>query len=287
MKKGAVLILLLFVLIGLWKFSQKLNTKPRKQVKKETELVEKPEKPKKEFVEVVEEKTINQPLVHYNYLPKTKDGIIVKHKFYTLSYNEKYEQAEWVAYKLNTRFIQGNAQRASSFYYDDAVLTKSAGKDDYLHSGYDRGHLLPAADRKMTREAMRETFYMSNISPQAPGLDRKAWKYLEETIRDRAYDYDSLYIITGPIIFEQHEKLGENEVAVPAYFYKIILNYTNSSSLCATAFIFPNQSVKHLTEDYIVSIDSVEAATGIDFFAQLPRDVQANFESKQCLQMLE
>jgi len=277
-----ILFLLLFLAIGLWKFSKKLDVKKSdKNHYSNTEVLD--------TVSTNSSGTVrSNETVHviYNYLPSVSNGTKVKHKYYTLSYNEEYEQAEWVAYKLNTSFTTGSAKRASSFYNDKIITTGSAEKDDYKYSGYDRGHLLPAGDRKMTKEAMRETFYMSNISPQDPNLNRKAWKYLEEKIRERTYDYDSLYIITGPIIQQEHEKIGENQVAVPSYFYKIILNYTNTSSLCATAFIFPNTSVKKLTNEYIVTIDEIEAITSIDFFNHLPIDVQEDFEEKNCLEIL-
>ena len=227
------------------------------------------------------------PHVLYNYLPKVNVGTVVHHQYYSLSYNEDYEQAEWVAYSLNSTFRKGNTKRASSFYKDLKVESGSAHKDDYKYSGYDRGHLLPAGDRKMSKSAMRETFYMSNISPQDPGLNRKGWKYLEERIRDKSDIYDSLYIVTGPIISEKHEEIGDNRVAVPVSFYKIILNYTNTSELCATAFIFPNHEVSRLSLDYIVTVDSLEQATGIDFFHHLPINIQDSFESSDCLQLLD
>ena len=287
MKKIALFLLLLFALIGIWKFSNKIDLNSAKESFRSSKKDKKEEGSKLPSESEVQKEVVESVHVIYNYLPDQKLGDLVEHKYYTLSYNEQYEQAEWVAYKLNTTFLKGNAKRARSFYKDKLVITQSAHKDDYKYSGYDRGHLLPAADRKITKEAMKETFYMSNISPQSPGLNRKAWKYLEEQIRVKAYSYDSLYIITGPIIEKEYEKLGANQVAVPSAFYKVVLNYTNTSALCATAFIFPNKAVKNITDQYIVTIDSVEAVTGIDFFAQLPIELQHDFESKDCLLLFD
>ena len=287
MRKGAVFLIFLFVIIGVWKFISKVVESTDNQLfyGVETKLVGR-ENINHGHKEVTERGVMPMHVI-YNYLPDSKKGTIVKHKYYTLSYNEKYEQAEWVAYKLNGAFMTGTAKRASSFYNDKGVLTGSAHKNDYKHSGYDRGHLLPAGDMKRSKEAMKETFYMSNITPQVPGLNRKAWKYLEAKIRDKSKIYDSLYIITGPIVKGEHEKIGDNEVAVPFAFYKIILNYSNTANLCAIAFIFPNKEVCKLTNDYIVDIDSVEVVTGHDFFSHLPVEVQEKFENNHCLQLLD
>jgi endonuclease G len=284
MKKIAFALLILFVIIGVWNFTRKINDIPNQPLRTINDIeIGNDSSIKKDSDGVIVD--TEMPHILYNYLPSINRGALVSHKYYTLSYNEEFEQAEWVAYKLNTSFIKGDVKRSNSFYQDKAVQTRSAKKDDYKYSGYDRGHLLPAGDRKVSKIAMRETFYMSNISPQDPNLNRKAWKYLEEKIRKKTYAYDSLYIVTGPIIEKEHEEIGDNQVAVPSAFYKIILNYTNTSSLCATAYILPNRSVNKLTDKYTVSIDSVELVTGIDFFAYLPIDVQARFEGKDCLDL--
>ncbi|MDB4835300.1 DNA/RNA non-specific endonuclease [Cyclobacteriaceae bacterium] len=218
---------------------------------------------------------------YYNYTPKVGNGVVVTHQYYTLSYVEEHEQAEWVAYKLNTTFTGGGAKRNRSFYYDPSVTTRSASASDYKYSGYDRGHLLPAADRKLSKEAMRETFLMSNISPQHPDLNRRAWRELEEQIRDNLQYYDSLYIVTGPVFSGNEQKIGKNEVTVPSHFYKIIVYYTDK--MCTTAYLMPNEPVQHVLPEHLVTIDSLESLTGIDFFYQLPYNMQDDFEAKTCL----
>lgn len=236
-------------------------------------------------IAVVDMDTV-EVLYHYtasDLLPETNKGVKVNHHSYTLSYVEDYEQSEWVAHLLTPDYITGSAKRKSSFKYDKGVLTKSATHKDYTHSGYDRGHLLPAADRKSSQEDMNETFYMSNVAPQNSCLNREGWRLLEERIREKVLESDSLFIVTGTVVTNDSLRIGKNKVVVPQYFYKIVLDY-DPSSYCASAYLVPNFCISIIDERYLVSIDSLETLSGIDFFAQLPDDFEIMFESKKgCL----
>ena len=122
---------------------------------------------------------------YFNYLPSQQsNGQIVHHANYTLQYNEEHEQASWVAYRLTSHHLQNpSTKRKDNFRSDPKVKTGSATLSDYKGSGYDRGHLAPAADFKWSSTAMSESFYMSNMSPQVPGFNRGIWKKLESKIR--------------------------------------------------------------------------------------------------------
>ena len=104
--------------------------------------------------------------------PKPDTNQVVKHTAFWLSYSEPHEQAEWVYYILTPERVSGTEKRKNNFRADPAVLTGSATLADYKGSGYDRGHLCPAADNTHTKEAMSESFFMSNMSPQEPGFNR-------------------------------------------------------------------------------------------------------------------
>lgn len=214
-------------------------------------------------------------------LPKiTEKDQIIKHTYYTLSYNEKYEQANWVAHKLTKEMTQGNTKRKDNFREDKKVKTGSASLKDYKKSGYDRGHLLPAADMKFSNEAMSETFFMSNMSPQHKDLNRGIWKKLEEQVRDWVEIENELYIVTGPIFGERNKRIGENEVAVPPFYYKAILDYSLPERK-AIAFVMPNRKPPKRAKlrNYFVNIDSLETLTGIDFFPALPDSEEEKLES--------
>ncbi|GAH82191.1 unnamed protein product, partial [marine sediment metagenome] len=133
------------------------------------------------------------------YAPKDD---IIRHTAYTLKYKEKYEQAEWVLYKLTAERVKGSYKRTNDFRPDPMVKTGSATLSDYKGSGYDRGHLAPAGDMKWSTTAMSESFYMSNMSPQNPGFNRGIWKKLEGQVRTWATDNEEIYIVTGPVLSE-------------------------------------------------------------------------------------
>lgn len=215
-----------------------------------------------------------------NYLPTSTTGQIVEHAFYTLSYSEKDEQAEWVAYELTRERLNNKvADRTDNFRPDSKVKTKSATPSDYRRSGYTRGHLVPAGDMGFSERAMSETFYMSNMSPQVRNQNMGIWRELEEQVRDWARKYKHLYIVTGPVLTEKEfDRIGKNIVTVPRNYYKVILDITDPEYK-GIAFIIPNEiSDEHLTE-YAVTIDDVEDLTGIDFFPELlSDDLEADLE---------
>jgi len=208
-----------------------------------------------------------------DYYPSSS-GELVEHTYYTLDYNETHEQANWVIYFAGNF---GTASRSDNFRSDDEVDTGSATLEDYAASGYDRGHLAPAADMNLNATAMSESFYLSNMSPQVPGFNRGIWKNLEALTRDWSALYDSPWdaIVTGPVLDKTCGMIGKN-VTVPCSYYKI---YANVETLKAIAFLLPNESSKKELTEFVVSIDQLEALTGIDFFYSLDDAVEAQFES--------
>jgi len=209
------------------------------------------------------------------------DKQIVKHFAYTLSYNEEHEQANWVAYELTKDHLNGGLKRTNKFIVDPMVITGSATEADYKGSGYDRGHLAPAGDMTWDATAMAESFYYSNMSPQAPGFNRGIWKNLEEQVRSWAAEYGMLYIATGPVLSKGLSVIGPDKVSVPEYYYKAILDYQPPVEK-AIGFIMRNESSTLPLSTFAVSIDSLEKFTGIDFFYQLPdveeKQIEANLD---------
>jgi endonuclease G len=130
--------------------------------------------------------------------------------------------------------------------------------------------------------AMSESFYYSNMSPQLPGFNRGIWKKLEELVRDWAVEYEGLYIATGPVLKPGLPNIGPNQVSVPAYYYKVILDYTEPD-LKGIGFILPNAPSGDPLQNFSVTIDSVERFTGIDFFPLLPDNHEKLLESSRCL----
>lgn len=208
------------------------------------------------------------------YLPSSTTDQVIHHDHYSLSYSEEHEQAEWVAYKLTKgSLLIPNVPRTDWFEKDPAVSTGSAEYKDYSGSGLTRGHLAPAGDMAFNESAMMESFYMSNVSPQKRPFNNGIWKELEEQVRDWAFQFDELYVITGPVLVGSTQRIGKNQVAVPESFYKIILTSSLPDPM-AIAFLMPNELSEKKLQDYVVTIDSIEALTNIDFFHQLLENEQ-------------
>lgn len=204
---------------------------------------------------------------------------IIRHTGYTLSYNEEYEQPSYVAYELTREEVYGALNREDSFKADPAVTTGSATLEDYRGSGYDRGHLAPAADFKWSADAMSDTFYLSNMSPMDGSFNRGIWADLEATVRQMAVDNEKVYIVTGPVLTDgPYKTIGESKVAVPNQYYKVVLDYTDPD-IKAIGFVLPNKGSSDSLETYVVPVDEVEEITGLDFFPALPDDVEELLES--------
>ncbi|MBT0607319.1 DNA/RNA non-specific endonuclease [Aequorivita echinoideorum] len=211
------------------------------------------------------------------YLPAAT-GEIIKHKFYTLSYSEENEQASWVAYKLTKSHLSKNNFKRPYFNEDKLVKTKSADWRNYKNSGYDRGHLCPAGDRIFSLEAYTETFLTSNISPQDREFNAGIWNRLEQKVRSWTKKYDSVYIFTGGVLRKNLKTIGSEKVTVPEEFFKIIL-HVSDSGYKTISFVIPNKKSSESFYKYAVSIDEIEAKTGIDFFPKLPDSIENVLEN--------
>ena len=204
------------------------------------------------------------------------DGEIIKHTYYTLSYSEEHEQAEWVYYELNPAMVGGTATRSDKFREDPSVTTGSAALADYKSSGYDRGHLCPAASMSISQTAMDESFYLSNMSPQVPSFNRGGWKKLEEQVREWAKSEKQLFVISGPVLKAGLPTIGANEVSIPEQYYKVIYAPLANRMI---AFLMPNATISRPIPSYAVPVDSIEALTGIDFFSALSDSLENRMES--------
>jgi endonuclease G len=201
---------------------------------------------------------------------------------YVLSHNNQRLTPDWVVELLTPERFSGNANRKSlgnPFKADPNLdADERATPADYVKSGYDQGHMAPAADMKFSEDAMRESFYLSNMVPQVgPGMNRGIWADLEALVRDWTCSKGQIVALTGPIYDDAKPKMipvGNPRVAVPTAIYKIA--YAPSEGK-AVAFILPNKTVanhssraEEILADYVVSVRDVEARTGLNFFTALP-----------------
>ena len=182
-----------------------------------------------------------------------------------------------MAYELKKSDLTKNEFERPYFIEDKKVKTKSADWRNYKNSGYDRGHLCPAGDRRMSFEAYNETFLTSNISPQDHDFNAGIWNRLEQKVRYWAEKYDGVYIVTGGVLKENLKTIGDENVSVPNKFYKIIVD-ASGGNYKAVAFLIPNKPSSESFYEYAVSIDEIEARTEIDFFPQLPDSIENKLE---------
>lgn len=213
------------------------------------------------------------------FLPGSTTGDIVDHAYFSLSYNESFEQAEWVAYILRKGQLTHDNRKRPYFVGDPLVKTHSADWRNYKNSGYDRGHLCPAGDRRFTKQAYDETFYTSNISPQNRDFNAGVWNRLEQKIRNWTREKETLFVVTGGVLEKGLPTIGQEKVAVPGYFYKIVAVGPIQQPK-VIAFLLPNAESDLPLHHFIVTVDHVEKLTNIDFFASLPLELQEIMESK-------
>lgn len=195
----------------------------------------------------------------------------------SISFNPRWHQPNWVAWELTADETEGTAPRENKFHSDDSVKG-CAETYDYNYSGYDRGHMAPAADMKWSDKAMYESFSMANISPQAKPLNTGAWKRLEEKCRVWAQADSAIIIISGPVTTDTPaDYIGDTRVAVPKRFFKVILSPW-VTPMRGIGFIMANDRVEGGMQAAATSIDEVERITGHDFFASLPDSIEAEVE---------
>lgn len=207
------------------------------------------------------------------------DQLMLKRTGMSISFNRQMHEPNWVAWELTADETKGNIKRESKFSTDPDIDT-SADPWDYNYTGFDRGHMAPAGDMKWDADAMRETFYMTNICPQAKALNTGAWKNLEERCRRWVQRDSSLMIVCGPVLTDTiTEFIGDNRVAVPSRFFKVILA-PYAKPMRAIGFLFPNAKAIGGLQPSAVSVDSVECVTGHDFFTALPDSLQQIVEAQ-------
>jgi endonuclease G, mitochondrial len=214
-------------------------------------------------------------------LPASTTGQIYRHTYYALSYSEPDEQAEWVYYVLTPELIRGKQSRTDDYRPDSTITTVSAQLEDYRGSGYDRGHLCPAGDMKINMKAMSETFYLSNCSPQDRDFNAGIWNDLENKVRSYALASGRLYVVTGGVLMSNKGKIGRNKVSVPKYFYKVLFDPRGQGKMIA--FLMPNENSTKPLQQFVVSVDSLESLTGIDFFPGLADSIENQLECQKNL----
>lgn len=235
--------------------------------------------PKEDKVDPVDTKVIVKP---FNLPTEIDSNQVVDKKFYVLSFNQNHKQADWVAYTMYPFPDSLSVKRSGSFKADPDVKGGSAVLADYKGSGYDRGHLAPAKALSYSKESMRGSFYLSNMSPQVPKFNQGIWRLLEAQVYQWSKKSDSLYVVSGPVLDNPLGSIGKNKVSIPRSYYKTIVRFENGE-VSGIGFLLENKKFnkKESYFTYTTSIDSIEQVTGIDFYHQLDSLTQATIEKNK------
>ena len=203
---------------------------------------------------------------------------LLKRTSYIVSYNANTRCPNWVAWRLTGSHTTGDVNRMGNAFHENDVPTPRATLTDYRKSGYSRGHLCPAGDNKWLQEAMYQTFLLTNVCPQNANLNSGVWNQIEMACRRWAEKYGEVYIITGPMFFRssQPKFIGDNHVAVPDAFFKIILCLNDKPK--AIGFICRNNDGNRKKDNYVNTLAQVERLTGLQFFPNLSPTIRAQIE---------
>lgn len=222
--------------------------------------------------------TFSLKQINYELPAEKPDDNIIRHRAYSISFNKSLIIPNWVAYEFTKDELNGDFSRTGlNFNPDPDCKYKQATDDDYYKSGYEKGHMANAEDMSWDFDVLKESFYYTNAIPQKKNLNTGRWKVAENKVRKWVENYDTLFVVSGGIINNNVKYIGKNKVGVPDEFYKVILVFTQKYQK-GIGFIISQDSPKIPLEKFATSIDEVEKRTGIDFFYQLPDNIENKIE---------
>jgi endonuclease G len=198
---------------------------------------------------------------------------------YKIAYDGKNRNPSLVMEILTQDSLQGTTKRDDGQFKEDHLIPKHmrAALSDYRSSGYDRGHMAPAADFRGNPKAMEESFLLTNMCPQDPQLNRGYWSKFERHVRELTKSYKSVKVFTGPLYLPQTGKdgqryvtykvIGKNDVAVPTHFFKVLVLEKANGKKDSQAYILPNEDVDSSAslDKFKTTVEKVERASGIIF----------------------
>ncbi len=227
--------------------------------------------------------------LHLRYGIASRRGILLNKDYFIIDYCDTWKIPYWVAYYLTNKDLQGEVKRQGQFRPDPQLLVNSRAElVDYDKSGFDRGHMAPAADFKRSVAAMKTTFLLSNMAPQTPALNRQIWQELEDEVRQRVISAGKAWIVTGNIFMsaDSHfirpsDFIGPDRVAVPTHCFKVVLICSNDKGFSMYGFLLPNQKayIAGSPIKYMLTVDRLEQITGYDFFPLLDDSIETRLES--------
>ncbi|NBO60958.1 MAG: hypothetical protein EBU82_08315 [Flavobacteriia bacterium] len=219
---------------------------------------------------------------------------ILEHSAYAMGFDCNYKMPAWTFHVVIPDITFGNVSRSNDFRVDSSASCGSSVEQDYFirkqnedgtfsHDGFgfDRGHLIPSADFKWSPIGLSETYFYSNMSPQRPQFNRESWAEVEGLVRKMVEaEKKNLYVLTAPILSGALKTVERSvhQLKIPDWHYKIVADISNQTPR-GMAFLMPNRKCEYRPSHYVVSIDSIEKLTGLDFFPNLTDSLERKIES--------
>jgi endonuclease G len=238
--------------------------------------------------------------------PLDSSSIIHEKSSYACAFDGRTRNPRWVIEKITPETLNGpGTRKRSDFHEDNEVSWKHrSALSDYRGSGYDRGHLVAAADQKGSQEDMDSTFSLSNISPQVgDGFNRDYWAKLEQFVRDVVQEKSgrAAYVATGPLFLPAKNETAREEAQspndgdivrfkqpkptqwqmrhpvlgtppammhVPTHFFKVVLVEDDGARVACAAFVLPNAPIPNEIplQRFVVPLTALEMVSGLEFF---------------------
>ncbi|HOZ30777.1 MAG TPA: DNA/RNA non-specific endonuclease [Bacteroidales bacterium] len=291
--KGVLLIIAaLFVFANLPLYSQSIE-KELEELNEEINILNRRRDSIQEIVELLKLDQLKSQLIEKG-IPKLKDGEeLICHSAFCLVYDEEHEMAKWTAHIISHEIATGGINRTNDFRIDSLIKTGSSEEADFFLQeeqfdgtikyegfGYDRGHLAPSADFRWSAIALSESYFYSNMTPQLPDFNRELWADIESFAREYVYNNPGIdiFVVTAPVLTDDLPKQEKslNKISIPEYHYKILVDFQNKKGI---AFLVSQKNLDYPIESYVVSIDSVEKITGINYYPTLTNDEEKLIES--------
>ncbi|MBP8993901.1 MAG: DNA/RNA non-specific endonuclease [Bacteroidales bacterium] len=230
-----------------------------------------------------------------NGLPEIlEDEELICHSAFCLVYDDNHKMAKWTAHIISREIVNGVVSRTNDFRVDSLIKNGTAEEEDYFLTkkdesgntiydgfGYDRGHLAPSADFRWSEKALSESYYYSNMTPQLPEFNREIWAKIEDFLRQYIFNNPTkdIYIVTAPVIKDDLKKQerSKNKISIPEYHYKIAVDLEDKKGI---AFLVPQKNLGNPIEYYVVTIDSIENITNINFYPKLSEQDEKLIESE-------
>jgi endonuclease G len=211
-------------------------------------------------------------LVAWGYPKPQQPTIALCHIAYYTAWNPATKNPAYSAEYLLEENVSGTEERQGSFKQHPNIDSKlQATNEDYARSGFDRGHMAAAGNMRKDSAAMEQSFYLTNMVPQYPQLNRGIWAALERYVRLKVTPERPVFVITGPIYGSDQKTIGKG-VWVPSHTFKVVYDLRGNK---VSSYVIPNvPGVSGKLNSFYQPYTKVQELAGIDFFPQMSVDVK-------------